>query len=40
VVGGGAYEVLIHQFLPARNRALAVQPGPELEAVYESHVRP
>ena len=23
VVGGGAYQVLIHQFLPARNRALA-----------------
>jgi len=25
VVGGGAYQVLIHQFLPARNRALANQ---------------
>ena len=26
VVGGGAYQVLIHQFLPARNRARAVRP--------------
>ena len=26
VAGGGAYQVLIHQFLPARNRARAVRP--------------
>jgi glycerol uptake facilitator protein len=26
VIGGGAYQVLIHQFLPARNRARAVRP--------------
>lgn len=28
VVGGGAYQVLIHQFLPARNRARVVHPLP------------
>jgi glycerol uptake facilitator protein len=28
VVGGGAYQVLIHQFLPARNRARTVQVQP------------
>jgi glycerol uptake facilitator protein len=26
VLGGGAYQALIHQFLPARNRARAVRP--------------
>ncbi len=26
VLGGGAYQLLIHQFLPARNRARAVRP--------------
>lgn len=26
VLGGGAYQVTIHQFLPARNRARAVEP--------------
>jgi glycerol uptake facilitator protein len=28
VVGGGAYQVLIHQFLPARNRALTTPLNP------------
>lgn len=28
VVGGGAYQALIHQFLPARNRARVVHPLP------------